>query len=241
MNQIFLGDNLQILEQFPSETIQLIYIDPPFNTGTEQVGENGKYNDNFQNYLEFLRPRLKEARRILKTNGSLYFHIDYREAHYCKILLDEIFGRNSFINEIIWAYDYGGRTKKRWPPKHDTIFWYAKNPNDYIFNEQEVEREPYLSPWMASAEKQKNGKLPTDTWWHTIVSPNSKEKTGYPGQKPIALLKRIVTASSKSGDLIMDFFAGSGSFGVAAKQLGRNAVLIDNNPEAVRIMKARLL
>ena len=192
-----------------------------------------------QQFLDFLEPRLVEAKRILAPGGSLYFHIDYREAHYCKILLDEIFGRECFLNEIIWAYDYGARTRRKWPPKHDNIFLYANNPDDYIFNYEDIERIPYMAPGLVGPEKAARGKTPTDTWWHTIVSPTGKEKTGYPTQKPLAILKRIILASSNPGDTVLDFFAGSGTTGEAAHQLGRKFILIDNNREAIAVMKKR--
>lgn len=266
MNRIYFGDNLPILQSLPSETVALIYIDPPFNTGkaqsrsqlktvrddngdrtgfkgrrykTVQLGERS-FSDSFPDFLDFLQPRLSEAKRLLAANGSLYFHIDYREAHYCKILLDEIFGRECFLNEIIWAYDYGARTKKKWPPKHDNILLYVKDPNRYIFNYDEIERIPYMAPGLVGPEKAARGKTPTDVWWHTIVSPTGKEKTGYPTQKPLGILKRIITASSNPGDTVLDFFAGSGTTGEAAAQLGRRFILIDNNEEAIAVMRKRL-
>ena len=191
-------------------------------------------------FLGFLEPRLQEARRILTDNGSLFFHIDYRESHYCKILLDEVFGRESFINEIIWAYDFGGRSKRRWPAKHDTIFWYAKDPDNYIFNYEEIDRIPYMAPGLVGKEKAARGKTPTDVWWHTIVPTNGREKTGYPSQKPLGILERIVKVHSKPGELVVDFFAGSGTTGVAAANLGRRYWLCDSNPEAVAIARRRL-
>ncbi|MBI3243745.1 MAG: site-specific DNA-methyltransferase [Chloroflexi bacterium] len=265
MNRICFGDNLPILRSLPSESAQLIYIDPPFNTGKRQSrsqlktvrDENGdrtgfkgqryktiqlgqhSFSDAFPAFLDFLQPRLVEAKRILAANGSLYFHIDYREVHYCKLLLDEIFGRNCFLNEIIWAYDYGARTKKKWPPKHDNILLYAKDPANYIFNYSELERIPYMAPGLVGPEKAARGKTPTDVWWHTIVSPTGKEKTGYPTQKPLGILKRIIQASSKPGDTVLDFFAGSGTTGEAAYQLGRKFILIDNNRQAIEVMKKR--
>lgn len=263
---IYLGDNLPILQSLPDESVDLIYIDPPFNTGKTQgrtqiqtvrdetngdrVGFGGRsyrtvelanraYRDRFDDFLGFLEPRLIEARRLLAPHGSLYFHIDYREVHYCKILLDEIFGRDAFLNEIIWAYDYGGRTKKKWPPKHDNILYYAKDPENYTFNVDEIERIPYMAPGLVGEEKAARGKLPTDTWWHTIVPTNGKEKTGYPTQKPLGILRRIVQASSRPGDLVMDFFAGSGTLGAACLELNRRFLLIDNNPQAIQVMRQR--
>ena len=262
---VYFGDNLPILRSMPDGCVDLIYIDPPFNTGRKQtrtsirtipseegdrtgfqgkryetikLGSNG-YQDSFSDYRAFLEPRLLEAYRVLKPHGSLYFHIDYREVHYCKILLDEIFGRDSFINEIIWAYDFGGRTRKRWPPKHDNILFYAKDPDEYTFNYDEIERIPYMAPGLVGKEKAARGKLPTDTWWHTIVGTNSHEKTGYPTQKPVGVIKRIITASSNPGDMVLDFFAGSGTVGEVCLALGRRFILIDNNPQAIAVMKER--
>jgi site-specific DNA-methyltransferase (adenine-specific) len=264
-NRIYYGDNLPILESLEGGSADLIYIDPPFNTGKRQkrtqikthrskagdrTGFSGQryetiklgtraYVDIFDDYLEFLAPRLEQAYRVLSRNGSLYFHIDYREVHYCKVLLDEIFGRDCFLNEIIWAYDYGGRTKKRWPPKHDNILVYVKDPKDYTFNVDDIERIPYMAPGLVGPEKAARGKLPTDTWWHTIVATNSKEKTGYPTQKPLGVLNRIVRASSNPGNLVLDFFAGSGTTGVSCLELGRRFILIDNNPQAMEVMARR--
>lgn len=265
MNRVIFADNLEVLRATPTGSISLIYIDPPFNTGKVQsrkrlktvrdeqgdrVGFKGQtyrttvlgeksYHDSFDDYLGFLEPRLREAHRILAPDGSIYFHIDYREVHYCKILLDSIFGRKSFLNEIIWAYDYGARSKNKWPAKHDNILWYAKNIENYIFNYDELDRIPYMAPGLVGAEKAARGKTPTDTWWHTIVSPNGKEKTGYPTQKPLGIIRRIITASSRPGDTVMDFFAGSGTFGEAALELGREFILVDSNPEAIEVMKKR--
>lgn len=263
--KIYFGDNLEWLPSLPDSSIDLIYIDPPFNTGRIQArrslktvrDENGDrtgfgnhryatvetgssaYSDSFADYPGFLEPRLEEAKRILKPDGSLFFHIDYREGHYCKILLDRIFGRKSFMNEIIWAYDYGARSKSRWPAKHDNIFWYAVNPDCYTFNYDDMDRLPYMAPGLVGKEKAARGKTPTDVWWHTIVSPNGREKTGYPTQKPLGILRRIIRIHSSPGDHLCDFFAGSGSFGEAAVELGRNCILMDNNPQALEAMRQR--
>lgn len=262
---ICLANNLDVLRALPSESVDLIYIDPPFNTGKDQqrvqlktvrsddgdrVGFQGqryksitlgsrRFSDVFDDYLAFLEPRLIEAHRVLAPHGSFYFHVDYREVHYCKVLLDAIFGRASFLNEIIWAYDYGGRPKNRWPPKHDNILLYVKNPARYVFNVDEIERIPYMAPGLVGPEKAARGKRPTDCWWHTIVPTNGAEKTGYPTQKPLGILRRIVQASSKPGSLVLDFFAGSGTTGVAALEFGRRFILVDNNPEALTVMARR--
>ena len=199
-----------------------------------------EFSDSFTDYLDFLKPRLLEAHRLLSPTGSFFLHIDYREVHYCKILLDQIFGRECFLNEIIWSYDYGARSKKRWSAKHDNILWYAKNPDDYTYRYDDIDRIPYMAPGLVGPEKAAKGKTPTDTWWQTIVSPNGKEKTGYPTQKPLAILNRIVKVHSNPGDWVLDFFAGSGTTGEAAVRAGRNVVLIDNHPEAIKVMAKRL-
>ncbi len=264
---IHFGNNLDILAGFDDASFNLIYIDPPFNTGKSQsrtqlktykdadgdrTGFKGQrytsvvvgskaYDDTFDDYLAFIEPRMREAKRLLTPEGSLFFHIDPRESHYCKILLDQIFGRECFINEIIWSYDYGARSKKRWSAKHDTIFWYANDPKHYTFNYDAIDRIPYMAPGLVGAEKAAIGKTPTDVWWNTIVSPTGKEKTGYPTQKPIRVLERIVTVHSNPGDRVLDFFAGSGTTGEAAWKHGREAVLIDSNTEAIEVMAKRLV
>ena len=266
MLDIHFGDNLSILPRLPDESFDLIYIDPPFNTGRAQArtrnrtirDENGDrtgykgrryrtirlgsaaFADAFDDYLAFLEPRLREAHRLLRPTGSFFLHIDYREVHYCKVLLDDIFGRAAFLNEIIWAYDYGARSKRRWSAKHDNILFYAKNPEDYVYRYADIDRIPYLAPGLVGPEKAARGKTPTDTWWHTIVSPNGKEKTGYPTQKPLAILNRIVRVHSNPDARVLDFFAGSGTTGEAALRAGRRAVLIDDNPAALAVMAKRL-
>lgn len=263
--RVIQGDNLSVLKSIADESVQLIYVDPPFNTGRVQsrgsskttrtetgnrIGFKGQryeivketilsYDDEFKDYWGFLEPRLEEAWRVLNETGTLYLHLDYREAHYAKVLLDALFGRECFLNEIIWAYDYGGKAKSRWPAKHDTILVYVKNPDKYYFDNESVDREPYMAPGLVTPEKVAKGKLPTDVWWHTIVSPTGKEKTGYPTQKPLGILRRVIQASSKEGDLVLDFFAGSGTTGAAAAELGRDFILIDQNPESIEVIKER--
>ena len=265
INQVFNADNLSVLQSIADESVQLIYVDPPFNTGRKQtrgntvtcrnessnrVGFKGvrydiiretvlSYDDEFADYWQFLEPRLEAAWRILAQSGTLYLHLDYREAHYAKVLLDALFGRECFLNEIIWAYDYGAKSKSRWPAKHDTILVYVKDPAKYYFDSSAVDREPYMAPGLVTREKAELGKLPTDVWWHTIVSPTGKEKTGYPTQKPLGILRRIIQASSRPGDTVLDFFAGSGTTGAAAFELERNFILVDKNPEALAVMRER--
>jgi DNA modification methylase len=198
------------------------------------------YDDRFDDYGDFLMPRLEEAWRLLADDGTLYLHLDYREAHYAKVMLDAVFGRDCFLNELIWAYDYGAKSRRRWPTKHDTILVYVKNPREYVFNADDVDREPYMAPGLVTAEKAARGKLPTDVWWHTIVPTTGREKTGYPTQKPEGILRRIVRASSRPGDRVLDLFAGSGTTGAVASALGRDAVLVDDNAEAIRVMTERM-
>jgi site-specific DNA-methyltransferase (adenine-specific) len=261
------GDAATVLPRLPEATFELIYIDPPFNTGVtqrarrmsaerdqaggERTGFGGRryrttqisdiaYADSFADYGAFLYPKLERARALLAVEGTLYVHLDYREAHYVKVALDEIFGRDCFLNEIIWAYDYGAKPTRRWPAKHDTILVYVRDRERYLFDAEAVEREPYMAPGLVSAEKAARGKRPTDTWWHTIVPTNGSERTGYPTQKPEGVVRRIVAASSRPGGWCLDFFAGSGTLGAVAAKLGRRYVLIDSNPEATAIASARL-
>jgi site-specific DNA-methyltransferase (adenine-specific) len=265
-NKLIFGDNLSHLNSIADGSVQLVYIDPPFNTGRTQargststkrietggrVGFKGQhyeiiretvlsYDDEFADYWSFLEPRLEEAWRVLHETGTLYLHLDYREAHYAKVLLDSLFGRDCFLNEIIWAYDFGGKAKNRWPSKHDTILVYVKNPKTYFFDNESVDREPYMAPGLVTPEKVARGKLPTDVWWHTIVSPTGKEKTGYPTQKPEGILRRVIQASSRENDLVLDFFAGSGTTGAVAAALGRRFILIDQNQESIDVISKRL-
>ncbi|WP_236007388.1 DNA-methyltransferase, partial [Clavibacter zhangzhiyongii] len=296
------GENLEAVRALPDGAFQLIYLDPPFNTGRTQerqnmtvvrsadpdpdpdvdapaagaaapasaalapastatpepvrppgarVGFQGRsydsvkgllygFDDSFADYWDFLEPRLIEAWRLLDPTGTLYLHLDYREVHYAKVVLDALFGRRSFLNEIVWAYDYGAKSRRRWPAKHDTILVYVKDPIRYRFDSEGVDREPYMAPGLVTPEKRERGKLPTDVWWHTIVSPTGREKTGYATQKPLGVLRRIVQASSRPGDWVLDFFAGSGTTGAAAQELGRRFVLVDENPQALEVMRARL-
>jgi site-specific DNA-methyltransferase (adenine-specific) len=263
---VLLGDNLDVLPRFADGSFQLVYADPPFNTGKtvsrrtlsvlpnengDRIGFQGRryasrvlketsFPDAFEDYLGFLEPRVCELHRLLAPSGTLYLHLDYREAHYVKLLLDELFGRECFLNEIVWAYDYGAKPKRRWPAKHDTILVYVKDAGEYWFDSEAVDREPYMAPGLVTAEKAARGKLPTDVWWHTIVSPTGSEKTGYPTQKPEGVLRRIVQASSRPGDWCLDPFAGSGTLGAVAAQLGRRFVLVDSSSEAVAIARERV-
>jgi site-specific DNA-methyltransferase (adenine-specific) len=272
-NRVIRSENLSALRKLPDASVELIYIDPPFNTGvtqkrtriktvrdvdgdrtgfggnryrTEKLASTPIYADIFDDYIGFLRPRMIEAHRILTPTGSLFLHIDPREVHYAKVMLDEIFalhggaGRACFQNEIIWAYDYGARATKRWPAKHDNILWYTRDPTDYTFNLGATDRIPYMAPGLVGATKAARGKTPTDVWWHTIVSPTGKEKTGYPTQKPLGILERIVRVHSNPGETVLDFFAGSGTTGVAAARNDRSCILIDKSAEACTLMRKRL-
>ena len=266
-NRIVLGDNLDVLPTIEDGSAALIYIDPPFNTGKiqrrerlrterddafgDRIGFQGRryrttklgalsFPDAFEDFLEFITPRLSEAHRILSPSGSFFLHLDYREVHYCKVLLDALFSCDCFMNEIIWAYDYGGRPKNRWPAKHDSLLWYVKDPGCYTFNYEEIDRIPYMAPGLVGPEKAARGKTPTDVWWQTIVPTNGRERTGYPTQKPLAILERIVRVHSNPGDLVLDFFAGSGTAGEAAARNGRRYCLVDSSLDAVQVMTRRL-
>lgn len=263
---IVYGDCAVVLPKLPTEFFDAIYIDPPFNTGarrtlnrmrtqrdpvrgtagfgghryTREILSALSYDDAYDDFVEFIGPKLLWARDLLAAHGTLYFHIDYREAHYCKVLLDGIFGRDAFLNEIIWAYDYGARTTKRWPAKHDTILVYVKDPALYWFNGDEVDREPYMAPGLQTAERAAKGKFPTDVWWHTIVPTNGRERTGYPTQKPEGIIRRMLAASSKPGGWCLDFFAGSGTLAAVALKLNRRFVVVDSNQAAIDVMVQRL-
>jgi site-specific DNA-methyltransferase (adenine-specific) len=260
------ADNLAVLPHLPDASVDLVYVDPPFNTGRRQArttmrtvrdDEGGdrtgfagrryrtvrigtrSFEDAFDDYLAFLEPRLLETRRVLKPTGSFYLHLDYREVHYAKVLADAVFGRECFLNEVVWAYDYGARTRRKWPPKHDNILVYARDPERYHFDADAADRIPYMAPGLVGPEKAARGKLPTDTWWHTIVSPTGKEKLGYPTQKPLGILRRIVRASCPPGGVVLDYFAGSGTAGEAARESGRRFVLVDSSAEAFAVMRRR--
>ena len=264
--EIIEAENLAWLRDQPDGGFQLVYLDPPFNTGRrrklsrlkterdeggDRIGFGGRryrselvselaYADAFDDYLEFLGPRLEHAVRLLDATGSLFVHLDPRESHYVKVFLDELLGRASFQNEIVWAYDYGARTRRRWPAKHDTILWYTRDPQRFTFRYADVDRIPYLAPGLVGPEKARRGKTPTDVWWHTIVPPSGRERTGYPTQKPLAILERLVRVHSNPGERVLDFFAGSGTTGEAAVRNGRGATLVDRNPEAIEVMRRRL-
>ena len=265
-NRVVLGDNLEVVRSLPDGAFRMAYLDPPFNTGQRRrhvaltttrdeggdrtgfggrryatvAGEHRSYDDAFDDYVGFLQPRLAEVWRVLDDQGTLYVHLDYREVHHVKVMLDAMVGRRCFLNEVIWAYDYGARSRRRWPAKHDNILVYVKDPDRYWFDSESVDREPYMAPGLVTPEKAARGKLPTDVWWHTIVSPTGREKTGYPTQKPEAILRRMMLASTRPGDAVLDCFAGSGTTGAVARSLGRTFVLVDDNPEALAVMRRRL-
>lgn len=264
---VIAADNADVLPKLPGGAFDCIAIDPPFNTGRERRGgrlravrdEQGDrlgfggrryrstpapsraaYPDRHEDYAAFLRPRLERARELLAAHGTLYVHLDQRESHRVKLMLDEVFGERAFLNELIWAYDYGGKPRDRWPAKHDTILVYVRTPGGHHFDAEAVDREPYMAPGLVSAEKAARGKRPTSVWWHTIVPTSGRERTGYPTQKPEGIVRRMVQASSRPGGWCLDFFAGSGTLGAVCAALGRRYVLVDSNPEAVAVMAARL-
>ena len=262
---IHFGNNMDVLKEMDSGSVNLVYVDPPFNTGKiqsrkrietvrsedgDRIGFKGhtyktrvlgeqSFFDIYDDYIRFLRDRIEQTERVLTSDGSFFLHLDYREIHYAKVMCDEVFGRESFINEIIWSYDYGGRSKSRWSAKHDNILWYAKDPKNFTYRYDDIDRIPYMAPGLVGAEKAAKGKTPTDSWWHTIVSPNGKEKTGYPTQKPLGIINRIIRVHSNPGDVILDYFAGSGTTGIAALAERRKVILVDNNRQALEVMCKR--
>ncbi|MEC7521074.1 MAG: site-specific DNA-methyltransferase [Myxococcota bacterium] len=265
--EILHAECLEGLSRLEDGVARLLYVDPPFNTGKTQkrqrirarrdeeagdrVGFGGRryatervasaaYADRFDDYVGWLLPRIEASLRVLTPDASLFVHLDWRESHYVKVALDDLLGRKSFMNEIVWAYDFGGRSKSRWSAKHDSILWYARDPKRYVFRFDEMDRIPYMAPGLVGKEKAARGKTPTDVWWHTIVPTNGKEKTGYPTQKPLGVLERIVKVHSDPGDVVLDFFAGSGTTGDAARRNGRGYVLIDQSADAIEVMKRRL-
>ncbi len=269
MRRILHGDNLTALAELPEKFARLAYLDPPFNTGRVQrrdrmrvrsvnddgAGERGGFHgrrysvertrsasfaDSFDDYVGFLLPRVEALLRCLTEDASIFVHLDTREVHYVKVALDQLLGRECFINEIIWSYDFGGRPRTRWPAKHDTILWYALDPDSYVFDYDAIDRIPYMAPGLVSAEKAARGKTPTDVWWQTIVPTNSREKTGYPTQKPLPILERIVRVHSRVGDVVIDPFAGSGTTAFAAAKNGRGFVAIDASDDAIAVMRKRL-
>jgi site-specific DNA-methyltransferase (adenine-specific) len=260
------ADNLDVLARLPDGSVDLCYADPPFGTGERQrlerirtgqgeatrrgfggreyryrVVSDVSYDDGLamDEHLAALRLRVEAIHRLLAPHGSVYLHCDWRTAHHVRLMLDDVFGATRFLNELVWAYDYGGRPRDRWPRKHDTILWYAKG-DTWRYDREAIDRVPYMAPGLVGPEKAARGKLPTDVWWMTIVPPGSAERTGYPTQKPVRLLERIVAASSRAGDLVLDPYAGSGTTGVAAARLGRRWLLVDREPAAVAIARARL-
>jgi site-specific DNA-methyltransferase (adenine-specific) len=265
MDLVYEGDCLDILPSL-EPGFRMVYADPPFNTGGVQrrttlrtvadpegdrvgfkgtryrtePGQSQAFDDRFEDYGGFLQPRLLAAWELLADDGTLYVHLDWREVHHIKVLLDGLLGRHRFLNEIVWAYDYGARSRRRWPAKHDTILVYVRDPKGYWFDAEAVDREPYMAPGLVTPEKASRGKLPTDVWWHTIVSPTGKEKTGYPTQKPEGILRRMIGASTRVHDRVLDPFAGSGTTGAAARSLGRSFVLVDSSPPAIEVMRRRL-
>lgn len=266
LQRVIFGDNLDVLPTLPDGCARLVYVDPPFNTGRRQArkrmkvraddaGERGgfggrryavteiassSYADDFDDYVGWLLPRIEASLRCLTADGSLFVHLDWREVHYVKVALDRLLGRDRFVNEIVWAYDFGARSKSRWSAKHDTILWYVLDPDRYVFDHEAMDRIPYMAPGLVGPEKAARGKTPTDVWWHTIVPTSGKEKTGYPTQKPLGVLERIIKVHTEPGDVVLDFFAGSGTTGEAAAKHGRGFILVDDNEDAIAVMTKRL-
>lgn len=253
------ADNLELMSTLPPACCDLIYADPPFNCDRVIGGYNGaspSYDDRhkkgLKGYLGFLRPRLSLMRRLLSPKGSLCVHLDTRAVHYVKVMLDELFGAGHFLNEIIWSYRSGARPAKWFPRKHDTLLVYAKSPGEHTFNPIRGGRyrtrdlkiaedgRPYKSTRNGPLYFHPDGPMLSDVWEIPILSTVSKERTEYPSQKPEALLERIIRAGSNDGDLVADFFCGSGTTLAVADRLGREWLGCDDNPDAVRVARRRL-
>lgn len=252
MITIYNNDCLSFLTQEADCKYDLIYCDPPFRTGARQVSSRDltiSYEDNqdINEFLEFTSKWLKESKRVLKQTGSIYVHLDHHSLFHVKPIMDNVFGEKNFLNHIVWSYNFGGRGKNRFAQKHDDILFYTKSAGQHVFNWDDIDRVPYKAPEMQYVGRTKEeaekriaaGQVPTDVWEMSIVGTNAKERTGYPTQKPVKLVERAIRASSPSGGLVLDFFAGSGTTGQAALNLGRDCVLVDQNPQAIDIMKKR--
>lgn len=257
--RIIRADNLTFMARLPGQCCDLIYVDPPFCTGKERTRGDGrhKFADHWPGglkaYLDFLQPRLEQMHRILKPAGSLYVHLDWRAVHYVKVLLDDIFGEGQFLNEIIWSYRTGGLSKRWFARKHDTILLYARQAGKHKFKvlragafrtdgmNFDEQGRPYKQTRAGRLYFHPDGPALTDVWEIPFLSTVSLERTGYPTQKPEALLERIIEASSEPGDLVADFFCGSGTTAAVAKRLGRRWLTCDISPEAVRMARKRVL
>ena len=268
MNKLHIGDNLEIMKSMGYNTIDLIYLDPPFNSNKFYSSKGFSFNDRWKedDYLTFMRQRLIIMRRLLKETGSIYLHCDPTASHYLKIMMDEIFGIKNFRNEIVWCYKGPSPIKNRFPKKHDIVFYYTKT-DKRVFN-CDVVRVPYteskekaMKRWAHTksgiftkdnfSEREnkikdlfeRGGKIIED-WWSDIGAGGhipKNELVGYPTQKPKKLLERIIKASSNEGDIVMDPFCGSGTTCVVAKQLNRQYIGIDLSDKAIELTKQRML
>ncbi len=257
-NKIACGDNLAFMSTLPDAHCELVYADPPFFTGRNHTQANGQHRvrdcwpGGMRGYLEFLRPRLEQMRRLLTPSGTLYVHLDWHAVHYVKLLLDDIFGYDHFLNEIIWSYRTGGRSTRWFARKHDTILVYARCRGRQKFNLQREGRfrtdglnydetgRPYKQTRAGRLYFHPDGPAMTDVWEIPFLSTVSLERTGYPTQKPESLLERIITAATDPGDRVGDFFCGSGTTLAVAQRLGRDWIGCDLSPKAVRLARRRL-
>jgi len=249
MNIVFHRNAVSVLAETPEASIDLVYVDPPFGTGHKQALARKKagevltyieFEDPNKNYIAWLKAHVEGIKRVLKPTGSMYLHLDHHWVHRAKVMCDEVFGAENFLNEVIWAYDFGGRGKRCWPKKHDSILVYSREEDQHVFNWDDIERIPYMAPGLQKdPARAEAGKVPTDVWWMSIVGTASKERNGYPTQKPVKLVERAVLASSPPGGIVMDVFAGSGTTGEAAHKHGREFVLGDTSPWAIETMQKR--
>ena len=257
INKIYCIDNLELMNQIDDNSIDLIYCDILYNTGKKFKD----YDDNLgttQEAIEWYKPRLVEMYRVLKDTGSIYLHCDYRLVHYLKVEMDKVFGEDNFKNDIIWHYQAGTKSRLEIGKKHDNILYYTKS-NNYIFNDFRLpitniklynkideNGDKYLINGQGKKYYLKDGRASDDVWSCYLekelqLTSGSKERVGYNTQKPKALLERIIKTSSNEGDVVVDFFCGSGTTGVVAKELSRNYILCDMNQKAVEISEKRLM
>jgi DNA modification methylase len=264
-DRIARADALDEAGRWSTASIDAIYIDPPFGTGTVRQGRGHKYTDRADDpdtFVAWLAPLLDEAKRVLAPSGSLFVHLDYRAVHYVKVALDRCFGRERFVNELVWCYAVGGKSRRGFGRKHDTILWYARGA-DWAFYPDAVRvprrggshmRVVTGDDGVAVQEKTDRktgrvyrypvpaGKVPED-WWADIETLNhsDRERTGWPSQKPERLVERILRAVTVPGDRVADWFAGSGTTAAVAQRLARRFVVCDREEAAVAVCRARLL
>lgn len=247
-NVVYLSEASRLMSELSEGSIDLIYADPPFGTNNRQRSGDLSYSDSFDDYVQFIKEHAAHLQRVLNDSGTAYVHLDYRWVHYAKVELDLTFGRENFLGEIVWSYNFGGRGKNFFAKKHDTILVYAKQKGHHVFNYDDIDRIPYKAPEMQYVGRSREeaerriaaGQVPTDVWDIPIIGTNSRERVGYPTQKPTSLIRRIVVASSPVGGVVLDPFCGSGTTAIVAASVGRRFIVCDKSEDAVRVTGERL-